>query len=659
MKKLFLFVSMIVFAMTCLSQNTSPLVVKNFVNKPNEIIDKEQIPKDARKDTDGNRIARIRVSALGFDENIMREFVFVPDGFEITHTAFKNGQWLLHVSSKKNGELKIKYMGDCVFRLPFQLEADKVYELTLSIETATLIIRATPDDAEIYIDNDFAGTGYASKAVSVGVEHHYKVSCQDYFTKEGTTRFSERDEMELDVELDPDFGWITVTTTPKGASVYVDGVGVGKTPYVFEKIKKGQHVVEIKKDRYSTVVRTIEIKNAEINNELENIVLSDDETYAMVVLNSTPAGADIMMNDKYKGKTPTTAIVAPGLYKVSMTLRGYDNYEQKLTLTGNDTISINAHFYKSHEVSISTNGKDDMIIIDGIYVGKSPLTLTLVEGEHNVAATRDSVSFVNKTFNLTTDGEKSITIRVPEGALDGVFSIALGKKVRFSKGNLQYQASTKTLRFAKNQWGFLGDKNYNISQNNNGWIDLFNWATGKNPAHYWNDDSHYEGFNDWGKNDISNGYGYKWRTLSKDEWTYLLYERYTYSGMRFAKAQVDGVNGMVLVPDNWNAAIYVLKNTDVGNANYTDNIISADDWHNGFEANGAVFLPAAGYRYNGTDLANVNEKGRYWSSTMSKKNYEAYHLYFSNKKMSENLRHTEYPAEQSYGFSVRLVCDVK
>lgn len=610
MKKFLLLVSIVFIGVWAFAQNTSSLVVKSFVDKPNEIIDKEQIPKQSRKDSDGNRIARIKVCAQGFDEALMQNFTFIPDGFEITHTVFKNGQWFLHVSSKKNGELKIKYMGDCVFRLPHQLEPDKVYELTLGMETATLVIRATPDDAQIFIDGELAGTGYASRYVSIGPEHVYKVTCEDYLPKEGKVVFSKRQEKEFDVELDPDFGWITVTTTPKGASVYIDGVGVGKTPYVYEKIKKGQHVIEVKKDKFLTVVRTVEITTDEINNELENLVLSDDDSYALVIFNSTPEGANITMNDKYKGKTPITASVAPGSYKVSIKLQGYDNYEQDLTVNGNDTITINAKFTKSQAMPASANGSE---------LQAKP---------------------------------------VPEGALDGIFSVSQGKQVRFSKGNLQYQASTKTLRFAKNQWSFLGDKNYYISQNNNSWIDLFNWSTGKNPAQYWNDGSHYESFNDWGKNNVSNGYGYKWRTLSKDEWAYLLYDRNTSSGIRFAKAQVNGVNGMILLPDDWKSTIYTFKDPNNGNAKYTGNTIIADDWHNTFEANGAVFLPAAGYRYYGTELFNVNEKGRYWSSTMSNKNYEVYHLYFSNKKMSDIIRHTDYPAEQSHGFSVRLVTDV-
>lgn len=48
-----------------------------------------------------------------------------------------------------------------------------------------------------------------------------------------------------------------------------------------------------------------------------------------------------------------------------------------------------------------------------------------------------------------------------------------GKKVYFSKGNLQYKASTNTWRFAENQYDMLGTNNAKISSSYSGWIDLF------------------------------------------------------------------------------------------------------------------------------------------------------------------------------------------
>ena len=54
-------------------------------------------------------------------------------------------------------------------------------------------------------------------------------------------------------------------------------------------------------------------------------------------------------------------------------------------------------------------------------------------------------------------GETPEVPTAPTGAIDGKFSInATGGKVYFAKGNLQYQASTNTFRFAEHQWNYVG-----------------------------------------------------------------------------------------------------------------------------------------------------------------------------------------------------------
>ena len=66
------------------------------------------------------------------------------------------------------------------------------------------------------------------------------------------------------------------------------------------------------------------------------------------------------------------------------------------------------------------------------------------------------------------------------GALPGRFTInASGEKVVFSQGNLQYQASTNTWRFAENQYDYIGNAagNTSPSSSQTAWIDYFNWGT--------------------------------------------------------------------------------------------------------------------------------------------------------------------------------------
>ena len=295
MKKLFLLISLMILGFSAIAQN-SPLKMVNFHKLPNEIADLKALKDEAGRDCDydGNKAALIRVKAQGFSEKIMLDFnTFPRPGIEIIHKKYKDGEMWLYVSSGCQGTIVIKYMGEYEFKLPSKLDAKGVYELVLGMETATLVIRTIPAEAEIFIDNQKVGTGYASKSVSIGVEHHYKVQCTDYWPKEGQVYFDQRDEKQIDVVLEANYGYITIKTEPDGADVFVDGKKVGVTPYMLEKISFGQHRVELQKAGYEKSVKVVVINPEELENtQLAKVVLVKDPNYKeqqVAVTSVTPA----------------------------------------------------------------------------------------------------------------------------------------------------------------------------------------------------------------------------------------------------------------------------------------------------------------------------------------------------------------------------------
>lgn len=251
------------------------------------------------------------------------------------------------------------------------------------------------------------------------------------------------------------------------------------------------------------------------------------------------------------------------------------------------------------------------------------------------------------------------------GELPGVFSVSANTQIKFSKGNLQYQACSKSWRFAENQYDIIGDANKYISANYDGWIDLFGWGTGNNPVNSSVSKDDYPAFSEWGDNKISNG-GYTvglWRTLTKKEWYYLFFLRDN-AELLFGLGSVAGNNGMIVLPDNWKTPKNVtfipstskgLKNMgynyykNENGDNYSHNTYTPVEWKV-MEDAGAVFLPAAGYRYSTTDVYDVGEDGKYHSST-SYDEYTAYQLSFWTHEVYPDGFYTM----KDIGMSVRLV----
>lgn len=196
------------------------------------------------------------------------------------------------------------------------------------------------------------------------------------------------------------------------------------------------------------------------------------------------------------------------------------------------------------------------------------------------------------------------------------FTVGWNHQVYFSPGNLQYHAVNREWRFAPNQTDYIGAANVNISNTYNGWIDQFGWGTGGDPTRASTTYADYGKFVDWGSNKIGDYPPNTWYTMSHNEWEYIIKYRDN-ANQLLAIAQVNGVNGLILLPDNWLCPADVTLKTGLAKvessaefANFQ--VIEKSDWFK-LQHAGAVFLPAAGVR-NGLTVKIVQEAGYYWTA---------------------------------------------
>ena len=238
------------------------------------------------------------------------------------------------------------------------------------------------------------------------------------------------------------------------------------------------------------------------------------------------------------------------------------------------------------------------------------------------------VAIGTATITATYDGSsESCEVTVKNSyLLPGEFSVSSTKKVRFAKGNLQYHCQNGTWQFAAHQYDYIGNDNLNISETYNGWIDLFGWGTWtQNGTDPWKSGTDSQQF----KTGVSNcsgdfdnvckdGIGSEWKTLSINEWFYLISvdasdgDESFIDGRNDTRADKYGlgsitvggntINGLVLLPDNWtyptnlsSSSSQSFKSFIVAQSVYTDNTYTADDWEE-MEKAGAVFFPVAGFR---------------------------------------------------------------
>lgn len=298
----------------------------------------------------------------------------------------------------------------------------------------------------------------------------------------------------------------------------------------------------------------------------------------------------------------------------------------------------------------------------------------------NISSEENNLTVGSSNFTLPSNIEfdkgkiYNIARNAIPGALIGQFSVGMDGstpiKVYFSKGNLQatYNGSTWTWAFAEHQYDYIGNAEGNTKVSvsdpfvtdytgSSTTVDLFGWSTSTTYLGIHNsdeNDDYYGGFFNWGSHeDVTAGIGSGWRTLSNDEWLYLFYSR-SDAAEKYGFATVNGVHGIIILPD-----AFVDPNKNDGSKAFVGstidwdaNLYTAENWAL-MEKNGAVFLPAAGYR-SGSGVNYAGSDGYYWSSSYYEEPGYAHNVYFD----SDDLTVDDYDSRY-FGHSVRLVRPVQ
>ena len=194
---------------------------------------------------------------------------------------------------------------------------------------AVLTVNSSPSGASVYINGTYKGVTPLTLNLSPGT-YEVKLTKQNYQNYTTTVTLNPLESKTLNLSLTPTFGYLTVTSSPSGATVIIDGKEVGVTPLEKYRLSTGRHQITIGKDGYREENFTLTIeagKEVEKNVELTPIqtttattnssatgvssTLSSPTTTSQTISSSTvtttsSAGSTTTTTTSSPGKTPTT-----------------------------------------------------------------------------------------------------------------------------------------------------------------------------------------------------------------------------------------------------------------------------------------------------------------------------------------------------------------
>lgn len=252
--------------------------------KPNsfkEVVGFVNIDPDKQTDDNDKPYAVLKIKTENISSKQRRELSFKGDAQTFFEVEYKDGEVWLYISYYAT-YIKISHeeFSSTEFHFPFDMEPKKGYELTLvnkissnNVGFGTLTIVTEPQDGATIKLNGIEMTQkspYVNDMIAAG-EYDIEVSKYGFQTVTRHIVINDGNKTKLEINMPYACGKLKVSSNLFGASVFIDDVKVGVTPFVLNDIRIGRHTLRIEKLDYKSVIKQFIIVENQLTEIYENL----------------------------------------------------------------------------------------------------------------------------------------------------------------------------------------------------------------------------------------------------------------------------------------------------------------------------------------------------------------------------------------------------
>ena len=217
-----------------------------------------------------------------------------------------------------------------------------IMDLKLKPAFGSVSVSSQPQGAKVFLDGEDTGkvTPCTIGEIASG-RCDIRLQLKDYAPASQSVTVTEGMTASVNVTLEARFAHVTINSLP-GAAIKVNGAEVGSGSYS-NNMAEGIYDIEASLAGHRPVTKQIEV----IVGVPQTIELRPTPIYGMLDVNSNPMGANITINGKSYGDTPTTIEnLLVGDYDVVLTKPGYASVSQRVTVSENASASVDVKMQK-------------------------------------------------------------------------------------------------------------------------------------------------------------------------------------------------------------------------------------------------------------------------------------------------------------------------
>ena len=201
-------------------------------------------------------------------------------------------------------------------------------------------------------------------------------------------------DVSLKKELAPTSGAprLTVSSSPDGAIVAIDGKEVGLTPWSGE-LKLGEHSIQIRRTGYFAADRTVALqanRDSDLSFALERVAGP-----GQLRVETDPPDAEVSIDGQKPVTAPFGGEVASGDHNVEVSSPGYRSVAQQISLVPGQqvslrlTLSANTGPNAPPIVGVNSAPEGAMLYLDGKLIGPTPRKAATTPGQHELRLVLD------------------------------------------------------------------------------------------------------------------------------------------------------------------------------------------------------------------------------------------------------------------------------
>jgi hypothetical protein len=322
------------------------------------------------------------------------------------------GQTPLDKIAVKEGTVSVEIRKENYFArdTSFSVAKDGNSKVHLQLQPAALVsFQIEPVDALLEINGQkIANRHWAGLPLTVG-QHQLRLTHPQYqdtlrLNVEAIQGLNETIQLALNAPLESaqkDFGELTVRSLPVGASIYIDGKYVNRTPFTMKNLSAGNYELSLRMEGFVDSSEPVRIESNQTLT-LEKMLVPRSGT---LVITSNPPGAAVWIDIReWNMLTPCTVPdLESGMQEIVLRKEGYADHKTTVEIRANETIALNEELIPLlglltiHAVPWGTIFVNDKLINRDTNIKQQ---LELAVGEHRVRVEHPTFGIYEKAVQV-------------------------------------------------------------------------------------------------------------------------------------------------------------------------------------------------------------------------------------------------------------------